>query len=868
MRKFDEYRAAAIADPRFYEPLDRADLGDDLTAQAREFAGGSVRPDGIWARCRPPGIAPLPEHGWKIHLSATPADAPAAIAALGRVFARAPFHFKCLRASRLVAFASSRWWHPGQVGKVGVIYAFDAGHARRLLEELYPETAGLRGPYVLSDRRYRDSPVLYYRYGQFRKVERLTPDGSRELVLTGPQGQEWPDERLPVYRRPPWVEPLLAGEDAPGGESRSLHGYRVLTALRFGGAGGTYLAERESDGLRVVLKEARPHTAFADDGSDGQDRLRREYAALRSLDGTGVAPRPVELFTEWEHLFLAEEYLADTVSLVHLVARYNPLPRNESGPERIGAYRTIIDKVVAGVRDAVAACHQRGMTYGDLSLTNVLVCPDTFRVWLVDFESTRPLDGPQGTLPRTPGFAPPPGSASRADGRSFDAYGIAAVELALLMPRNTLASLDPAALARSTRHAAALLGRPADDLLARMGLPAGEDPARDDPARDEVPDLRTVAEGAVRFAEAVMTPERDDRLFPADPLVFRTNPWSVAYGAAGVLRAIHRITGRFPAPVRDWMRRTSLDGVPPGLYTGLAGVGWTLCEAGEPAWGAEIVDRAVQAAGGTRLPAGVMDGKAGIGMACLAAWTRTGDTHFLEHAARLGDTLATEARDSGFGLYWAPPRGGHQPVGYGHGSAGIATFLLYLHLATGAQPYLRLCRRALAHDVAQGVDEANGVLAFPARVGSEVYYPYWEKGSAGVGTALVRYCYATGDERLRPTLDRLVTHNIGGISISPALFIGMCGPANLAMDYADLFEAPECRLRAERIARATAALAGVQPEGIAFPGEGLLRYSTDLATGAAGAALTLHRVHTGAADFNYTLDELLPRRGAEAAGHA
>jgi uncharacterized protein YyaL (SSP411 family) len=272
------------------------------------------------------------------------------------------------------------------------------------------------------------------------------------------------------------------------------------------------------------------------------------------------------------------------------------------------------------------------------------------------------------------------------------------------------------------------------------------------------------------------------------------------------------------------------------------------------------VDRAVQTMGATRLPADIMAGTAGIGLACLALWSRTGDPNFLEHAARIGDTLAAEAKDSGFGLYWAPPQGGHQPVGYGHGSAGIATFLLYLHRATGKQSYLRLSRRALLHDVAQGVDEDNGVLAFPARVGSDVYYPYWEKGSAGVGTALVRYCSATGDEQLRRTLDRLVAHNIGGISISPALFLGMCGPANLAMDYADLFDAPEYRLRAERIAYATAALACVQPEGIAFPGESLLRYSTDLATGAAGAALTLHRVYTGGPDFNYTLDELLPGR--------
>lgn len=864
MRKFDEYRAAAIADPRFYEPLGRADFGDDLAAALRELTAGAgeVTVDGIWARCQPTGAAALPAHGWKIHVSAVPDHAARALDAVGREFRRTPFALKVLRDTRLVRYATTRWWHPAQVGKVIAIYPTSAEQCRDLLGRLHDALADVRGPYVLSDRRYRDSTCLYYRYGGFRAEGHVTADGTRALTLRGPDGQEWADERLPVYRRPPWVPELFEETTAAAaGQPRELRGYRMTRALRYGGSGGTYLGERISDGLPVVVKEARPNTAFSDDGSDGQERLRREYAWLTRMSGSGVAPQPIELFTEWEHLFLVEEYLPDAIPLVHFIAKHNPLPRNEVGPGTAARYRAVIDKVVGNVRRAIDACHDRGLVYGDLSLTNVMVHPDTFRVWLVDFESARGLDVRQDRYPRTPGFAPPPGSAAREDGRAFDAYGVAAVELALLMPRNGLRELSPAGLARATRHASSMLDRPAADLLARLGLPEVADRT----------DLTQVAVDAMRFAAAVSTPERSDRLFPADPAVFRTGPWSIAYGAAGVVRALHRITGAVPGPVRGWLdrHRAGLDRLPPGLYHGLAGVGWTLCDAGEPEWGRELVIRAAAGTAGARdLPAGVAEGAAGVGLACLAAWRRTGDAALLAEAARIGDDLAGTAQDAGTGLFWSRERGRPTPVGYAHGSAGIALFLLYLHLATGEPGYLRLGRRALAHDLAEGVEQDGGVLAFPSRTGGEVFYPYWERGAAGIGTALARYCRVVPDGTLRPILDRIMEYDVGGISVSPALFTGMAGPANLALDCAELFGRPDWRARGQRMALAIAAMACDQPEGVAFPGEGLLRFSTDFATGGAGIALVLHRAATGGPDFNYTLDELLPAPGPPAAGLA
>jgi hypothetical protein len=84
--------------------------------------------------------------------------------------------------------------------------------------------------------------------------------------------------------------------------------------------------------------------------------------------------------------------------------------------------------------------------------------------------------------------------------------------------------------------------------------------------------------------------------------------------------------------------------------------------------------------------------------------------------------------------------------------------------------------------------------------------------------------------------------------------------ANFALDCDHLLgSTPETPYRelATRITPPMLALACEQPEGIAFPGNGLMRFSTDFATGSAGIALVLDRVRRGGPDVNSTLDELL-----------
>jgi hypothetical protein len=858
MPRFNDYRNYTVADNRFYEEYGRADLPYDLEHDVRSLAspGDEVAANGVWVICRPAGLAPLAEHGWKIHVSAVPNQAQRALSLLGDEFRREPFHFKCLRDRKMVVEATSRGWPTGQVGKVITIYPRDADETRAMLARLYPVLAEIEGPYILTDRRYRDSRCLYYRYGQHRGGRGTRPDGSHSAVLRGPDGQEWEDSRQPVYRRPPWTDELFA-ETRPAGAdaTRTLHGYRITHALSHGGAGGVYLAERVADGTQVVLKESRPNTAFAPDGSDRHTRLRREFETLTLLADSGVAPRPYELFEAWEHLFLAQEFI-DALPLARFIAAMRP--RSYVDDEATRVYRDQIDAVVAGVRAAVAACHERGVAFGDLSLTNVFVHPETLRVWLIDFESSQPLDSwTGGELPATPGFMPPPDSAAWLDGRTFDEMGIAAVELAMVSNRNLLRALDDGALVRSTAYAAALLRRPLGDLFARLELPA---------SADDPPELDVIVKESLRFVETVMTVDRTDRVFPADPTVFTTNAWSVAHGVAGVVRALHRLTGTLPPALEGWLDRgDGLDTMPPGLGYGLAGVGWTLLDAGRPEQGRELLDRALAAEPAT-LPADVATGVAGLGTAALAGWLRTGDDGYRERATRLGDHLIATAVDPGTGLYWPRPDMRRHPNGYAYGSSGVAVFLLYLQRATGEARFGHAARRTLAYELAQLTPRDDGGIWLPGRAGSTTFEPYWEFGGSGFGSALARFCAATGDESLRSTLDLLVRSIVTGLAVNAGLYSGLAGMVNFALDCDHLLgSTPEnpYRALAQGITPPILALACEQPEGIAFPGNGLLRFSTDLATGSAGVALALDRLRNGGPDFHYTLDELLGDRRAE-----
>ncbi|MBO1418969.1 hypothetical protein J0670_30740, partial [Streptomyces sp. FH025] len=131
----------------------RAALAD---AGSRGGGGGwDVTVGGFWCTARPSGSSPLPEQGWKLHLSAASVVGGEVLAAVARVLATDPCSFKFAAGEERLRELNSRNSDRGSAGKFITVYPADDAQFQRLAAELDRVTAGLPGPVVLSDRPYR-----------------------------------------------------------------------------------------------------------------------------------------------------------------------------------------------------------------------------------------------------------------------------------------------------------------------------------------------------------------------------------------------------------------------------------------------------------------------------------------------------------------------------------------------------------------------------------------------------------------------------------------------------------------------------------------------------------------------------------------
>jgi len=209
-----------------------------------------------------------------------------------------------------------------------------------------------------------------------------------------------------------------------------------------------------------------------------------------------------------------------------------------------------------------------------------------------------------------------------------------------------------------------------------------------------------------------------------------------------------------------------------GLYTGLAGVAYTLFEVhaagGDPLMGegAEaLLGRIMGAArpldGGVAWYEGepsqasydVISGSAGIGLTLLRfheGWGRgtpsaAGALDLAEGAGRL---LASRGRPEGEGLKWpmseAYPR---LMPNFSHGTAGVAYFLARLHEVTGDREFLAAAVKGGRYlEQVSRCDPEGGCLVFHHEPeGEDLFYLGWCHGPAGTARLYLQLARTTGN---------------------------------------------------------------------------------------------------------------------------
>ncbi len=839
-----------LADSVFYDGLERLDDENSLFGATRREAppGWTRRTRGVWVGLQPVDTV-LPRQGWKIHLSVRPVEAERVIDEVWRYCMERRLAFKFLRSRDAQMVTNFKYADRSASGKLVAIYPDNEQLLRDALADLDAALGGTPGPYVLSDVRWKAGP-LYVRYGAFLDDWADDPHtGELELCIRRPDGTPEPDRRLPVFRVPDWVQ--VPGFIRPaiarlGGGPRDFP-YEILEALHFSNAGGVYLAKDPPSDRRVVLKEARPHAGLDPSGADAVARLRRERQILKRLAGSGIAPELLGEFIAWEHHFLVEEYVAGTTLEAELPRRY-PYLHPDPSPQVLREYTEWALAVLHDVEVAISRMHERGLVFGDLHPGNIQLRHDG-GVALLDLELAAAVEDEFVVPLGAPGFRAP----AITSGSDVDRYALGCLRLHLFMPVTTLMYWDSRTGARDVcRRLLAQARSRFPDLprgyagetlrligeTAAQGHPDRPVPRRRDDRPVEVSASPEALIDALTLAiTRSATPDRSDRLFPGAVEQFSSGGLGLAYGAAGVLYALNTARPRECAEQYvEWLVQTArrTDFVRPGLYDGASGVAFALDRVGRAESGMDLAIRWL--ASGTALRrTDLFSGLPGIGLSALHWATRTGERRFLDAAAAIGRRLETLVRDHGTGVDLPPPS-----VGLMRGWSGLALFLVRLYESVGDESLLDAARLGLNEDLkrcrvadagAMHVDDGFRLLL------------YLSSGAIGVGAALAAYLGHRESPRFRDTLASIRRTCDIDFCLFPGLFDGRAG----VIAGISLMDAPGPR-RERRVARQLDQLQWHLVDhdgGVGVPGEGLVRLSMDLATGAAGVLLATHAARTG-----------------------
>jgi hypothetical protein len=809
------YETYCLTDPVFYDAPWNDGSASAFERPAPE--GWACTAGGEWIMYHPER-ASLAAQGWKVHSSTCLSNASDVFAATWDYCIPRRIAFKVLRNEKVLLVRNSKSADRTASGKFVTIYPSDVAQFEATLAELGAILRGQPGPSILSDLRWEDGP-LYVRYGGFTEQFCLAPDGTRRLAIKDDSGELVPDERGVTFEVPAWV--LLPGFLAPPLAARTSATvddlpYRIDSALHFSNGGGVYRGIDRESGEPVVLKEARPHAGLGADGADAVARLDRERLALERLAGLDVVPALRGSFTREGHHFLVMDFV-EGASLDALIVRRHPLTGNATGTDA-ESYADWALGLCDRVEQAVDAVHARGTAVGDLHSSNVIVRPDG-RVVLVDWEDARLDDAtPLRTLGR-PGFIAPQGRSAI----DSDRYALACLRLYMFLPLTRLFALDDGVAADLAAEIVRLFPVPqpfVQEAVDVIEAGAAGRPARSRPDPSAWPDAR---DSMIEAILASATPQRDDRLFPGDVQQFAPGGGlNIAHGAAGVLLALHLAGAPRVAEHEDWLvaRATSAPvGTPLGFYNGLHGVAYVLEALDRREDALRVVDRCLGATVVEQtLGLDLFGGIAGIALDLAHIANAIGDAALLDMTWKLADEVADRVT-----------RDEVVRAGLMRGASGAALLFLRLHDLTGDVGLLDTAAEALRHDLRHCVRVASGALHVDEGWRT---MPYLADGSAGIGMVLRDYLEHRDDEQFADAAAAISLATTAPFYIEPGLFRGRAGMLLSLVSEAQHAAADE--------QRRLLAWHALEYQGqLAFPGEGLLRLSMDLATGTAGVLLAL-----------------------------
>lgn len=682
----------------------------------------------------------LPDQGWKIHVTALFGEAQNLLEKVSKVCIDEKVEFKHLKDKQSFIKVNSKNANRASSGKFITIYPENNETFLRLLNMISLATSDCeKGPYILSDKRWKDSNV-FYRYGGFKSIF----NAYGEHCIKDDQGRLIKDERTPFYQVPDFVKdfddylntlnPSKDLDDVDAKSESNLERYEIETALSYSNAGGVYSATRKKDNRRVIIKEARPNAGLDGASRDALSRQTREYEALAKLQDVSGVVDFIEYFQEWEHFFLVEEFIEGT-DLRQWLAMNFPFFRDHEGlNEHAGNAKKILLQLFTLIEDM----HHKGIAMGDFQPANIMVMRD-LTVRLIDFETAMPVDSDEKPTMMTIGFA----SQEITFSGARDWFGLKKLIRYLALPVLSSEVLDVYLQHNHFRWIKELyddsfyqfivdLQRKCDLKIKEYQSFLPKEVKPDAQANNM--DISSITTNLIKGIQHNLT--NDERFINGDIRQFemkggKYNFLTGGSGAAYVLTKNKANTVAVNQWIQDYLLNhlNKIEGY--GLITGKTGVLSLLYETGYQ----DVVLQELKTIGqrmNETSNISLRSGLSGIGLFVISLYFETGDYAYVNFAKEV-EQLIEMNRDNEGRLNtndWMAVE-----IGAIDGLSGVSLFYSALYSATSDAVYMDKAKQFIHEDLKQTImDEATGSLQTLDNRNRQL--PYLSGGSIGIGVSI------------------------------------------------------------------------------------------------------------------------------------
>ena len=281
--------------------------------------------------------------------------------------------YKVISSSNKLAELNSGDLGYTQIGKFVTVYPRNNQEFIELIESLYRATIGFQAVDIPSDFRYKNSCVIFYRYG-----EMCVSDGDtqsldlREKII--PEGIVVPIKDYYIKRFEKFPER-----------------YIPIMCMRARGKSRVFQCIDASEKIKVITKEGLMLGEVNLNGLDGANSIMQEKEILLALSDVPAFPRIIDSFYVGSTFVIVEEFKeGKTLKQLFEDEEYSLIELHKK-------------RILSQLLDLLVVLHQKEICVGDLSLDNIIL-NDEGGISLIDVEYYRMYNQVDDNMLGTAGF--------------------------------------------------------------------------------------------------------------------------------------------------------------------------------------------------------------------------------------------------------------------------------------------------------------------------------------------------------------------------------------------------------------------------------------------------------------------------------